>query len=363
MGAGIYPGKDKGVVGYVDELGQTWHLFEEYEHINGPVSIDKARETLLTPVEKISLILSPTPEQIQTLLDNGLTDEQIGELLSKPVEAVYGGHMYALMHMERGDTLFGQSVTDDYEVILNDEFLDYVENLMGDPHNLTIESCGTLFAGRVSFVNIMLKDITIAGDISPTIYRLMYTNAYGGRAITAGLHWIRIVCNNTLTMAEAQAAATATLRKFTHTKGTPGRVQAHLIELTGLYRLIDEQNVSLQWLADQSMNGNDVDKFLTTLFPLKEKAHARLVASMTKKRDRIRELFETRADLQGGIARTRFAMLQAVTFHTSHDMAAKRGTDFAYAWHKTLTDPKDNRNVLARTAVKLLESEDLTLVG
>lgn len=358
MAAGIVQGIDMGAVGYVMELGQTWHMFPEYEHIEGPVSIETARAKLEFPVEKIALRPALTPSQTIMLLDAGMDEETAHALNADPV-----GTMYALMRMDSGAILHTESVSGDYELVLNSQFLDMINDMLTFECNsrFHIESCGTLFGGREAFVNILLDDIQIAGDSSKTAFRLMFANSYGNNAIFAGMHWKRIVCNNTLTIAKAQAAATATLRKFIHTSGAPGRVKNHLIDLTTLFDVIKEHRESLDHMASTPMTVADVEKFLSGLFPVKEHAGLRMISVKTNMRDRVRHLFEEREDLQGGIGRTRFAMLQAVTFHTSHDMSGKRGTDYAYAWHKSLTDHADHRNQLNQRAFLLLESPDLIL--
>ena len=208
MAAGIIPNVDKGAVGFVGELGQTWHQFPEYEHINGQVEFAKAREVLGYEVVKVPLKLNAP----------GLVYDN----LPTP--------MLALVRTDLNIPVYvGGTVTDKFEVVQNSLFLDELENnLFANNPQLAIESCGTLWSGRIAFVNILLSKFHVMNDEGETVTRLMYYNAFGGKAIAACAHDTRIVCNNTLNIAEAQGLANKTLYRFTHTQGVTERVNDYL---------------------------------------------------------------------------------------------------------------------------------------
>lgn len=353
MGAGIVKGEDKGAVGFVDKLGRTWHGFEEYEQFNGPVLMPKVREKIVYPVQKIALRPALNDEQASLLAHNGMSADALAQLVQASVPS-----MYALMRMDTGKVLYDYSVTNDYTVILNEEFLDTMETgLLAAHPEVEIESCGTLFGGRVAFVNILLDVAKIMGDDSETAFRLMYYNAFGGKSVAAGLHGTRIVCANTLTLAEAQAAANQTLAKFKHVSGAPGRVQAHLVELTELYASIAAHKAVLNGLATMPMTALDVESFLSLFINIPAKATNRMETRRTNERDEIRNIFETRPDLRGDVARTRYAMLNAVTYHTEHESVGKRGVDEAYAYFDSVTG--GGRDKTNQEAFKLLQVHDL----
>ena len=352
MGSGIVKGEDKGAVGFVDKLGRTWHGFEEYEQFNGPVLMPKVREKIVYPVQKVAMCPLLTAAQLD-ILRGTMTDEDLQRVVGTAVPT-----MFALMRMDTGKVLYDYSVTDDYTVILNEEFLDTMETgLLAAHPEVEIESCGTLFGGRVAFVNILLDVAKIMGDDSETAFRLMYYNAFGGKSVAAGLHGTRIVCANTLTLAEAQAAANQTLAKFKHVSGAPGRVQAHLVELTELYASIEAHKAVLNSLAAMPMTALDVESFLSLFVDIPAKATNRMETRRTNERDEIRSIFETRPDLQGDMARTRFAMLNAVTYQTEHGSVGKRGVDEAYAYFDSVTG--GGRDKTNQRAFRLLQVPDL----
>ena len=345
MSAGIVQGIDAGAVGFTEVLGKTWHGFVEYEHVDGPVPIELVRKKIVHPVAKVPLKLH-APE------GSDLSTEYDGEIVPT---------MFALVRTDTGHVLYEYSVTDDYTVYDNGVFLDRVEKGVLNPNpKVAIESCGTLMAGRVAFVNIMLDRSRVQGDDSETVYRLMYYNAFGGKSIAAGMHGTRIVCNNTLNIAEAQAEANTTLQKFKHTSGAPERVEAHLVDLSVLYHLVSEHKADLNNLASQQMTGNDVEAFLSIIVPIDDNGTPRIKTRRQNKRDQLQSLFESREDLQGGIARSRFAMLQAVTYYSAHNMVNKRA-DETYAYFDTVTGGV--RDLFNQKALKALLEPDLVLAA
>ena len=353
MGSGIIPGKDKGAVGFRQELGLTWHGQEEYEVIDGPVLMPMVRDKIVYDVEGVSLCPQFTNAQIEKMVRNGMTSEKISQLMATPITS-----MRALTRMDNGDVLYDYSVTPEYTVILNETFLDVMqENLLDKFPDVAVESCGTLFGGRVAFVNILLSVATIKGDNSKTAFRLMYYNAFGGKSIAAGMHSVRVVCFNTLSWAEAQALANMTLAKFKHSSGAPGRVQAHLVELAGIHAEIERHKAQLDDMATRRMTGLEVAAFLSLYIPIPKGCTSKLETRRMNQRNDIVSHFESAPDLQGDIARSFYAMVQAVTFVNEHLNVGKRGVDEAASIFDSVTGGmRDQAN---RKAFNLLQLPDL----
>jgi hypothetical protein len=359
MGSGIIKGKDKGAVGFRKELGLTWHGQEEYEVIDGPVLMPMVRDKIVYDVETVALCPQFTGEQIAKMTANGMGETEISRLMATPIPS-----MRALTRMDSGDVLYDYSVTPEYTVILNGTFLDVMqENLLDKFPDVAIESCGTLFAGRVAFVNILLSVKEIRGDNSKTAFRLMYYNAFGGKSIAAGMHTVRVVCFNTLSMAEAQALANKTLAKFKHSSGAPGRVQTHLVELAGLYAQIEAHKTVLDQMAVKKMSETEVAAFLSMYSPIPKGSTSNLETRRLNKRNDIRGIFEGAPDLQGDIARSYYAMLQACTFYNEHFTTGKRGIDEAAAIFDSVTGgirDQDNRKAFALLQLPNLSEASLT---
>jgi hypothetical protein len=318
MAAGIIQGIDKGAVGFVQELGQTWHQFPEYEHIDGQVNFDKAREVLGYEVVKVPLKLNAP----------GLAYDNVET------------EMRALVRTDKNIPVYVGCVTEKFEVVQNSFFIDELENnLFANNPQLAIESVGTLWSGRIAFMNILLSKFHVKKDQGETVTRLMYYNAFGGKAIAACAHDTRIVCNNTLNIAEAQGAANKTLYRFTHTQGVTKRVNDYLADLNELQAIAQSRKDSYDYLADKNMTTSDVEKFIGNILPMSgDPKLAQFQTTKIARREKILDIFENAADLQGAIRHTRYAMMNAVTnFNQYLSYASKEKIDPAANWWNVAT--------------------------
>lgn len=337
MAHGIMKNVDKGVVGYVEKFGGTWHNFDEYRQKNGAVTLEEAKECLGYEVEKRPVYIN--------MNEGGYSECE---------------KMYVLVRSDNQRPIHNISVSDEYQIYQNIDFLNEIGNSILDNEIMTIESCGSLWAGRLAFVNFLLANFRVKGDESETISKLMYYNAFGGRSISACAHNKRVVCNNTMMMAEAQGAANATLRKFKHTSGAPVRVEKHLVDLTALFSSVDIHRKQLDRLAEQKMNSADVSAFLGNMFPISEDDSDRKKTTRQNRQDTLLNLFENADDLQGAIARTRYAMLQATTAFSQHKTLSKE-VDETYSWFNVVSGGE--RHKFNHSAWKILTADTIPSVS
>lgn len=343
--------QDRGIVGFVDMLGNTWHGFPNYLEIDGAVSFDETMKVVDYEVVKMPLAFHVPPEMEPLFPNrNGFVPQ------SQPdKDGLVGPLMFALVRADIGSQVFDQSVSGEYTIYQNRDFLNRVnESLLAKNPQVAIESAGTLFGGRICFTNILLDQFQVNKDPSPQITRVMFYNAFGGRSITACMHHIRIVCNNTLMLAEAQGALNETLRKFRHTSGAPEKVANHVVSLEKLQAVTDARKKLLDHLADVSMNGKDVANFLGNLIEIPKDAGQRTITRRTNIRAEIETLFSDLPDLKGPIANTRYSMLQAVTNYSQHHTIPENSVevDDAFAWWDVSTGGV--RNEMNQKAFQLL---------
>lgn len=350
MSAGIIKGVDRGVVGYTEEFGKTWHLFEEYEMVAGEVPFGKAMSTLDYKVHKVPLAFH-VPEDMKTMLPVD-THGKVAMTLADPDKADKSSPLYALVRGDLGLNVYNGAVQEGYTVYQNAEFLDEIEkNLLVDYPSIGIESAGSLFGGRIAFINMVIDKSTIPGDISQNVTRLMFTNAFGGKAVAAYVHQTRVVCMNTLRMSEAQGIANDTIKRFRHTSGVTSKVANHLIDLTKLQAVIAAHNKNMEALV-VPMNSKEVDGFANVMFPpnpnFTEKGNTRL----TNRRETLLNIFDTAEDLQGAIKHTRYAMFNAVTNFSQYHM--NENTDVAASWYNVVTG--GNRHMFNEKAYDVLRN-------
>lgn len=347
MAHGIVKNVDRGVVGFIAEFGKTWHGLKEYAQQDGEVTKEQVREALGYEVQKVSLGLK-------------LQEYQLAKMPAGTHDKITD--MFALVRCDSGTVLHNISVSQEYQIYQNAEFLDEVESgILKDHPELAIESCGSLFGGRKAFVSLLLNRFRVKKDSSETLSRLMYTNAFGGIAISCGLSTVRVVCNNTHYMATAQSLANGTLRKHKHTKGAPQKVKDNLIDIMALNEETRKHKEALDFMVDKQMDKRDVDVFLGNIFPVSKDDSEDVVtgkafARRTNKQEEIRSVFETAPDLQGDIAGTRYAMFQAVTNFNSH--GTTKENDTAFVWDNILSG--GNRHKVNQYAFDILTDDEIT---
>lgn len=288
MPACIYQ-NDRGVVGFVGELGKTWHNLPQYKHVNDAVSKQEAEDAIVFPVEKI------------------------------PLQTVTGIQLENHVQLVRTDlnVTLGNPVSKDYEVVSNLALIELAEMINATNQDLVIESCGTLHNGATSFVNVIVKSFQVKGDVSLTSSRMLLTNGFGGLLPVAScLHTTRIVCNNTLRMAVAQGSVDGTLRRFKHTKLVHEKLASRTLDLTKLIAANDEHIAQLDSMSNQDITEKFIKEFLEKMFPAEDKS-GRGETVATNKKNEVETILLQKPDLVN-LPMTKYRLLQAVTDWTSN---------------------------------------------
>ncbi len=349
---------DNGAVGFTEIFGGTWHQLEQYKELDGAVPLEAAREILEYEVVKVPLAFHVEDP------DSNIADMN-GKLVITPDMRKAGGvlassRMYSLVRTDHKIAVYGQSVSDGYEIFPNKLFLDYIDSqIFSEYQDLAIESCGTLWGGRVAFLNILLDKFVVKGDNSQTLSRMMLWNAFGGQSIAGCCHNTRVVCNNTLMLAESQGEINKSLKKFKHTKMAAEKVTNHLIDLAKVNCLVKDKKDAFDFMSSKSMSTNDVENFLGHLFPIQEDAGGASITRRTNNRQDVLNIFENCDNLQGNIARTRYAMLSAVTDYNQHHTLNK-STDSSAAWWDVATGGV--RDKLNQSAFSLLSNDEIPVL-
>ena len=296
---------DKGAVGFTSILGKTWHGVESYKHFDGSINIEMAERIADYEVIKMPLYMKQP-------LENGLT-------INKAVPKAY------CLYRPDTQTILHPNVGERYEIVSNMEMLGYLRGIFSDYKNLVIESIGTLNNGQNLFVNLNVAQHNVKGDESPTVTRLMFTNAYGGKTLTACIHQTRVVCMNTVRVATVQGKANDTLKRFKHTKNVSLKVENHVVDLASIVGEVHEHNLVLDQLAESMINTEYVNSFLENMFPTKGKEGSGLTKAKNKQ-DAVLNIFEGKDDLKS-LSNSRYKLLNAVTDYTSNQMSLSDGDD------------------------------------
>lgn len=299
--------------GYVH--GTTWHNMDQFVQLDRPVTFEEAQEVMDYPLEKVPLWYRNVREVDGEEKVDFIRVDQWCIRRTDVNQVVVPG------------------VGAKFDVLNNRVLLDFIKREFLDVYpELEIESVGTLFAGATSFLNLKLGEFHIKGDESPTLNRLMYANPLGRSRYRSCAHGVRVVCNNTLRAAEAQGAANKTLALISHTSGAKRRIAEHLANLAEVHLGLECHRHKLEWLAEQSVDSKYVQEFLEQFYYVDEElATDRVTANAVQRRGDILKIFEGEQYLSG-IARTRYALLQATTQHLGTFKLGARSDASAIEW-------------------------------
>jgi len=299
---------DLGAVGFVEQYGGTWHGMPQYKEINGPLCAEEVERTMNFDIEK-----QPSYRK-----------DQDGNV--KPLDGTWN-----IIRTDK-DRVLVPAVGRKFTALPHLSMFNRVnEGLLKKYKDIEIESAGTLENGATAFVNLKIKELSIKGDQSSNVSRMMFFNPLGKGAYSLGVHNVRIVCNNTLTASEAQAKANATLNKVPHTRNADKKINNILVDLAEVRLGLDKFEHALNELAAQDVTEKIVENFFNNYIPIDNKQMSKsAVTRRNNYRDRIRDQFESDQSLDKRIERSKYSLLQAVTYVEDHPENISEKNDEAF---------------------------------
>lgn len=183
-------------------------------------------------------------------------------------------------------------VTGRYTPVQNVEAFEFIDNLIGS--SMHFETAGSLMNGRRVWVMAKLPDyVEVGGD--PIGQYVFISNSHDGKSsVLASLTPIRIVCQNTLSWAVAQAKGKNAQRTYTirHLGNMSEKIAEarNVLDITINYY---EQFKSVgDKLAGVKFSDSKADKVLTQLFPVEQGMGDRAAANKKEARDVVMSLFK-----------------------------------------------------------------------
>ena len=199
-----------------------------------------------------------------------------------------------------------------YEVVQNKDAFSFFDALVGKDEAM-YETAGALGKGERIWIMAKLPGfIKVKGEDIVNKYLLLYNSHDGSSTIVAKLTPIRVVCNNTLSMALADQTDTVSIR---HTRNVQDKLSvAHT--LLGLTNNLYEQLESIfQTMSLKQITSDQLIKYIATLFPYnpESKDHSQT----DEVRSKVYELQETGlgASLSSG---TLWGAYNAITEYADH---------------------------------------------
>lgn len=214
-----------------------------------------------------------------------------------------------------------------YSVLPRKELLNtFDEHLLCRFPQLKIAGAGTFGGGQTFFIQLRVEDYHIKGDKSDHQLRLSYSDSYGETSHRVFVTGVRVVCNNTLRFAVADAEARKMFSSIRHTAGAVAVIEGQMELFAKLHLQLQDEIEKLERLTSLDTDGKYVDSFLEEMFPLPKdpEKHAVTVNRMNAARSKVREIFDTSSDtMDNSIANSRYALLQAFTDTVDHHVYSR----------------------------------------
>lgn len=298
--------------------GTTWHEMPQYLQLERPPTIEEVRTALDMPIEKRRLYFKVTRDD--------------GSSRGRRVAA------HALYRPDTGRILV-PAVGERYTVIQRVTMVDWIhEHLLKEYPDLVLESAGTLWGGRVAFINLVLEQFHIKGDGSENLNRLTYYDPLGEGPFRVCAHTVRIVCNNTLQMADHEAVRRGAMLRAKHTDNAGTAITKHLVDLAETRLACVKRREELEALALWKVKAKTVEEFTEAMFPTltapkdrkltaeEVESLRRRNANVAARRGDVVAVFEQDPQHLDKVARTGYGLLSAFTYWSDHLKPARATT-------------------------------------
>lgn len=220
-------------------------------------------------------------------------------------------------HMVVRDNPFGQgqdvlaTVGERYNVLQNEDLFYFGDALLDGGR---WETAGSIRDGRVVFGSLALERETVldpngVADVVKS-YLLVNTSHDGSTAVQASITPVRVVCQNTLTMALQGVKQSFKIR---HTQTVGGKVAAarEALSLTNTYLDIFEQEA--QAMIAKEITKAKFDKIVETAYPRPDKDAKGALKKWETKIDLIEEIYSSDTVNGAGVAKTAWGAYNALT--------------------------------------------------
>lgn len=216
-------------------------------------------------------------------------------------------------------------VKDSYTPVLNDELWDIGEALEKSGDDVMFETGGSLQEGRKVWLLVRLQEpLLVQGDPNgASIPYFALQNSHDGSGAFKGMSTItRIVCANTLRVADMDASARGTEFTFRHTAKVGERIEQAKDALAGWRLSIKAWKEESEVLINKPVSDTNVQIFLEKFIPI---PYADLITERTRanlEADRAKWM-EAYSSITGeGIKNTAYGLVQASVEHLNWHRSA-----------------------------------------
>lgn len=283
-----------------------------------------------------------TVEKVPVAQEVG-TDEDTGEVIYDPIDGFYS--------VQRSSDLRSVGVVGERYVPLNNvDAFQFGDDLLDQHDGAHWVTAGSLKDGKVVWMLAQLPEtIKISGMEDEAIQQnILIANSHdGSTAVSASITPVRVVCNNTLTLALKGTPRTFKIR---HTKNMSGRIN-EAKRVLGIAEAYGERIQAVGTaLVNAKFSDAEFEAFLESLVPTKGKEVGRSLTVAEDKQEVIRNIYRTAPDLQN-IKGTRWGALQAVIDYNDHHIKGRGNNQGESRMNRILNMPNITHEAFAILSV------------
>lgn len=277
-----------------------------------------------TPWHGLGVDMGLDPVSLKTALQVADLDWDVEKVALQTADGLTVPNMYATV---RADTRTPLGVVgEQYLPVNNREAFGFVESILG-AGNGRVHTAGSLRNQSRVWVLVSLRQREVVPGDAVADYLLVATSHDGSLALQALPTSVRVVCQNTLTMAIGSGRKSAV--SVRHTRTAPQRMDTAAKVLRRTLGLLDKQAERHAVFAKTSMTTTMWNAFLERLYPVAGLEEGKGLTLRNNRRETLTNLFENGVgqDLPG-VSGTAWAALNAVTQFTTHRNARQGSTRF-----------------------------------
>jgi phage/plasmid-like protein (TIGR03299 family) len=239
-------------------------------------------------------------------------------------------------------------VSERYKVAQNKDVFAFADDLIGNGEiRCTYETAGSLFNGRRVFMLVnMPKGRIVEDEYQPY---LCLSNSHDGTAcLQVFLTGIRVVCNNTLSLALSTAKRKISIR---HLSIMEQRKEEALKAMGAASKYFHDLEVFASMLAGKKVS---IVKVLDRLFPVSEDMSKRQLNSNQEVKDTIQNLLKNKDDLQN-LKGTGWGVISAIADYRSNAEPQRKTKTYDEAKMARFLDGDDVMNQAQEIILELAE--------
>lgn len=279
------------------------------------------------PWHKLGVVLPNAPTVAEAILAAGLN----WEVGTKPLFTKEGEAVEAMATFRKDDNSILGVVGNSYKPLQNSEAFNFFQPFL-DTKEAALETAGSLKDGRRVWVlaKINRQDSVIVPKADDRIskYVLLSNSHDGTLAVRVGFTPIRVVCNNTLTLAhDSELSQLIRIKHVGNVVGSLEKVREIMDTANATFEATAEQ---YRFLATKNMNQKDLEKYVKIVFATnkqsREASSPEELNSGARVMPEIQRLFEHgQGNDMPGVKGTYWAAYNAITEFVQYN----RGNDTA----------------------------------